>query len=439
MEGPTPVSALVHSATMVAAGVYLTARFSPMFVPEVLLVIAYIGCITLFLGATIALVATDIKRVLAYSTISQLGYMMLALGLAGWGAGLYHLFTHAFFKSLMFLAAGSVIVGCHHVQEMPRMGGLLKKMPITGYTMLVGVIAICGLAIPGISIFGDPIAFSGYHSKDAILATALAYIYENPIHLLLFFVPLITAGLTAFYMFRLWFYTFWGEPRDHHVYEHVHESPRVMTGPLVVLAVFAAFVALGGEHGPLYQTIIGSEPSALAHKQEAAGLAGTITLPGHHEVHEVHAEAGMYALMVAFSGAILAFVVYGARVLDPAEIKKQFAGVHGFLTEKWQFDNLYDAMFVRPAHIVGRWMTVIDKKILDGFLHWLAAVCVKLSVWDRWFDERAVDGLVQLMGDKTYAAGRGLRHIQTGQLRTYILTILITVGALALLVPILSS
>ncbi len=420
---------------MVAAGVYLTARFDPMFLPEVLLVIAYVGCITLFLGATIALVATDIKRVLAYSTISQLGYMMLALGLAGWGAGLFHLFTHAFFKSLMFLAAGSVIVGCHHVQEMPRMGGLLKKMPITAMTMLVGVIAICGLAIPF-----TPIAFSGYHSKDAIIATALAYMYENPVHMLLFIIPLITAGLTAFYMFRLWFYTFWGEPRDHHVYEHVHESPWVMTGPLVVLAVFAAFCAVGGEQGPLYETIIGSEPAAFAHKQESVGLMGMpITLPGHHEVHEVHAEAGLYALMVAFAGAILAFIVYGVRVVDPADIKKQFAGVHGFLVEKWQFDELYDAMFVRPAHFVGRGMTAIDKKILDGFLHWLAAMCVKVATWDRWFDERAVDGFVQVMGEKTHAVGVGLRQIQTGQLRTYILTILITVGALALLVPILSS
>ena len=149
MEGPTPVSALVHSATMVAAGVYLVGRFYPMFVPEVLLTIAYIGAITLFLAATIAVVATDIKRVLAYSTISQLGYMMLGLGVFGWAAGMFHLITHAFFKSLMFLCSGSVIHGCHHEQEMPKMGGLRRKMPITAYTMLVGVIAISGLAIPG--------------------------------------------------------------------------------------------------------------------------------------------------------------------------------------------------------------------------------------------------------------------------------------------------
>ncbi len=168
MEGPTPVSALVHSATMVAAGVYLAGRFFPMFTPEVLLTIAYVGCVTLFIAATIAVVATDIKRVLAYSTISQLGYMMLGIGVGGWGAGLFHLITHAFFKSLMFLASGSVIVGCHHEQDMSRMGGLCRKMPITAITMLVGVIAISGLAIP---VLGTTFAFSGYHSKDAIVAT----------------------------------------------------------------------------------------------------------------------------------------------------------------------------------------------------------------------------------------------------------------------------
>ncbi len=188
MEGPTPVSALVHSATMVAAGVYLAGRFYPMFTPEVLLTIAYIGCITLFLAATIALVVTDIKRVLAYSTISQLGYMMLGIGVGGWGAGLFHLVTHAFFKSLLFLCSGSVIAGCHHVQDMRLMGGLRRKMPLTAATMLVGVVAIAGLAIPGIAIFGERIAFSGFHSKDAIVATALAYSKLNAVHGLLFFV-----------------------------------------------------------------------------------------------------------------------------------------------------------------------------------------------------------------------------------------------------------
>ncbi|RPI89800.1 MAG: NADH-quinone oxidoreductase subunit L, partial [Planctomycetaceae bacterium] len=376
MEGPTPVSALVHSATMVAAGVYLAGRFYPMFTPEVLLTIAYIGCITSFLAATIAVVATDIKRVLAYSTISQLGYMMLGLGVGGWVAGLFHLITHAFFKSLMFLASGSVIHGCHHVQEMPQMGGLRRKMPITAYTMLVGVIAIAGLAIPGV------IAFSGYHSKDAIVATAMTFANLNTSHFLLFYIPLLGAGITAFYMFRLWFYTFAGEPRDQHVYDHAHESPWVMTGPLIVLAVFAAFCAVWGESGPLYRLLAASEPSTIPHEL-AATIPSGITLPTHHAIHERHATAGTYALVIACLGTFLAYLFYGARFVNPADVKRQFAGLHTFLAEKWWFDELYDALFVRPLHIVSRFVAAIDRVVLDGLVHLLARVTVLASSWDR--------------------------------------------------------
>lgn len=429
MEGPTPVSALVHSATMVAAGVYLTGRFYPMFTPEVLLVIAYIGCITLFLAATIAVVATDIKRVLAYSTISQLGYMMLGLGVGGWGAGLFHLITHAFFKSLMFLASGSVIYGCHHVQEMPQMGGLRRKMPITAYTMLVGVIAIAGLAIPGISIFGEKIAFSGYHSKDAILATAMTYANLNSQHWqhnLLFIVPLLGAFITAFYMFRLWFYTFAGEPRNHHVYEHAHESPKVMWIPLVVLSFFAMFCAFGGEGGPLFKMLLGSEPIGLAAGIPATELTG-LTLPGHEAVAGFHATAGMYALLAAFIGMLVAYMFYGGGGLNPADVRKQFAGLHTFLIEKWRFDEFYDIAFLRPAHIVARWCTAIDRIVFDGILHGLAKIAVNISSWDRRFDEQIVDGLVNLLADATYNSGFSLRVVQTGRLRQYVMFIVVGV------------
>jgi NADH-quinone oxidoreductase subunit L len=420
MEGPTPVSALVHSATMVAAGVYLAGRFFPVFTQEVLLTIAYVGCITLFLAATIAIVATDIKRVLAYSTISQLGYMMLAIGVGGWAAGLFHLITHAFFKSLMFLSSGSVIAGCHHEQEMPRMGGLLKKMPITAIAMLVGVIAISGLAIPGISLMGYKIAFSGYHSKDAIVATALAFTNLNSGHFLLFLVPLVTAGITAFYMFRLWFFTFWGKPRDHHLYEHVHESPWVMTGPLIVLSLFAAFVALAGEEGSLYRLLINSEPAGLANGLPI-GSTAAIAHPSHDLIHAVHSEAGAYALLVACIGAVVAYVLYGARIVDPADIKRQLAGTHRFLVEKWQFDNLFDVMFVRPVHVVASWCAAIDRKFIDGFLHGVCRWTIDVSRFDRKFDESVVDGLVNLVGDVTYGIGRSLRNIQTGRLRQYVM------------------
>ncbi len=236
MEGPTPVSALIHAATMVAAGVYLVGRFYPVFTPEVLLVIACVGCITLFIAATIAITATDIKRVLAYSTVSQLGYMMLALGLGGWLAGMFHLFTHAFFKALLFLCSGSVIHACG-TNEMPQMGGLRKKMPWTAGTMLVGCLAIAGAGMPTLAI-----GLSGFHSKDCILAQALSFKLANPIHGYFFFIAVLGAAMTAFYMFRLWYMTFAGKPRDEHVYQHAHESPWTMVVPLVMLAFFAIVV-----------------------------------------------------------------------------------------------------------------------------------------------------------------------------------------------------
>ncbi|MDP6676498.1 MAG: proton-conducting transporter membrane subunit, partial [Pirellulales bacterium] len=190
--------------------------------PDVLLVIAYTGGLTLFIAATIAVTATDIKRVLAYSTVSQLGYMMLALGVGGWVAGLFHLITHAFFKSLLFLCSGSVIHACH-TNDMRKMGGLLKVMPYTGWTMLIGCLAIIGAGVPFV------LGFSGYYSKDAILAQALLFSRTNPQHSILYLAVAGGAFITAFYMFRLWFMTFAGSPRDQHVFEHAHESPRVMT------------------------------------------------------------------------------------------------------------------------------------------------------------------------------------------------------------------
>ncbi len=456
MEGPTPVSALVHSATMVAAGVYLAGRFYPVFTPEVLLVIAYIGCITLFIAATIAVVATDIKRVLAYSTISQLGYMMLAIGVGGWGAGLFHLVTHAFFKSLMFLCSGSVIAGCHHVQEMPRMGGLRHKMPITAYTMLIGVVAIAGLAIPVLNI-----GLSGFYSKDAIVASALAYSNLNPVHSLLFFTPLVTAGITAFYMFRLWFLTFAGEPRDHHVYDHCHESPRVMTTPLIVLAILAATCSwgwlLGGDGlaGPVYRILTGSEEtgtwggwfngggeqgplfrlladSAVVSADEPYTSVGPakITLPSHHQIHEVHNQAGVMALLAAFAGSILAYVMYGVRAIRAEDIRRQFPGVHEFLVDKWRFDVLYDAMFVRPVHIISAWCAGFDKHVLDVVLHTSAKIVKSVAQWDRKFDEGMIDGLVNLVGSVTRSVGMSLRVVQTGRLRQYVMWVAVGVVVL---------
>lgn len=422
MEGPTPVSALVHSATMVAAGVYLAGRFYPMFTPEVLLVIAYVGAITAFIGATIALVVTDIKRVLAYSTISQLGYMMLALGVGGWLAGLFHLVTHAFFKSLMFLCSGSVIHGCHHEQDMTKMGGLAKKMPITCWTMWVGVAAISGLAIPLSLPYIGTIAFSGYHSKDAIVATALTFANQNPVHSLLFFIPLVTAGITAFYMHRMWFMTFFGAPKDHHVHDHAHESPWIMCGPLVALSILAAICAWGGEHGPLANLTLTSEPAHVAAGLENAGNIG-LNVPGHHAIHENHAKAGMMALLAAYIGTIVAYVFYCKQSVDPGLVKARFAAIHQFLVDKWQFDELYDAMFMRPVHVIAKWCIGFDKCILDSFLHLMARITVGVAQWDRRFDEAVVDRVVNVFGEVTYSAGQTLKGVQTGRLRQYVMFI----------------
>ncbi|MFC1544379.1 NADH-quinone oxidoreductase subunit L, partial [Gemmatimonadota bacterium] len=243
MEGPTPVSALIHAATMVAAGVYLTARVFPMLTPDAMLFIAYIGGITAMLGAIIAIVRNDIKRVLAYSTVSQLGYMIMALGVGAYVAGFMHLITHAVFKALLFLGSGSVIHAVH-TQDMREMGGLRRKMPITFYTFLAATLTISGVPFT-----------SGFVSKDAILAGTLSFAGSHPQHILLPIFGFGAAMLTAFYMFRLLFMTFYGEPRDPEKYAHAHESPKVMTVPLSILGVlcfyafftFPSFNPFGGE------------------------------------------------------------------------------------------------------------------------------------------------------------------------------------------------
>jgi NADH-quinone oxidoreductase subunit L len=334
---------------------------------------------------------------------------------------LFHLITHAFFKSLMFLASGSVIAGCHHVQEMTRMGGLQKKMPITALAMLVGVIAIGGLAIPGIDIPGfGPLAFSGYHSKDAIVATAMAFSQKNPLHSLLFLMPLLTAGITSFYMFRLWFMTFAGPPKDEEVYDHCHESPWVMTAPLVVLSIFAISCAYKGESGPLFRLITHSQTVHLEHALVHHG-AVDLVLPGEHDVHQVHAVAGMLALLSALAGMSLAYVLYVGRWLNPDDVRRALPSAYNFLVDKWRFDTLYDVMFVRPVHIVARWCTLFDKHVLDFLLHLSASLMIWTSKWDRKFDETMVDGLVNLVGNATYSAGRSLRVVQTGRLRQYVM------------------
>ncbi len=432
MEGPTPVSALVHSATMVAAGVYLVGRFYPVFSPEVLLVIAYIGCITLFIAATIAITAVDIKRVLAYSTVSQLGYMMLALGLGGWVAGMFHLITHAFFKSLLFLCSGSVIHAVHS-NDMTDMGGLRKKMPITAYTMLAGCLAIIGAGIP-LSTIG----FSGYYSKDAIIEQAFSFGSANPKHIILQWAPVVGAAITAFYMFRLWYMTFAGKPRDQHRYDHAHESPRVMTGPLVLLAVFAIGVGwtLPGTNLNVTNLLEQARPVGTLETTHGT-LLPDLVVPNEHESHldKFRVPAGIAAFGTAASGLLLATIIYLWNLLNPDELKQSFRPLHNWLWNKWWFDELYDYVFVKPTLVLSGWMAKCDLKFIDSILHGAAALCRGGSqVVDKLFDQTMVDGTVNTFARGTWDFGLWLRKIQTGRLRQYVL--FIVVGTVLLFVAI---
>ncbi len=432
MEGPTPVSALIHAATMVAAGVYLVGRFYPAFAPEVLLVIAYTGGITLFLAATMAIVATDIKRVLAYSTVSQLGYMMLALGLGGWVAGLFHLLTHAFFKALLFLCSGSVIHACG-TNEMPEMGGLRRKMPWTAGTMLVGCLAISGAGILGIGL-------SGYYSKDAILAQALLFRSANHVHgNLLFGAAIVGAAITAFYMFRLWFMTFAGTPRNQHVFEHAHESPRSMVVPLVILATFA--VAAGWRFWPGQLSIGGilqqAAPAVTASGTAAGRLWATAQMPAEHLSHQpaIHGAVSWMALAAALTGFLLAALGYGVRVFSPELVARVFRPVYLLLLNKWWIDELYRLVFVRSVLALARVASWIDRAVIDTVADNSARLVAALARVDDWIDRVFVDRAVDLVAAWTYKLGLRLRNAQTGLIRQYVtfavlgtVTLLIVVG-----------
>jgi NADH-quinone oxidoreductase subunit L len=377
MAGPTPVSALIHAATMVTAGVYLIARMSFLYVlaPGALDVVAVVGAATALFAATIGLVQTDIKKVLAYSTVSQLGYMFLAVGVGAFSAGVFHLMTHAFFKGLLFLGSGSVIHGMSGEQDMRKMGGLRTYMPTTYRTFFIGTLAIAG--IPG---------FAGFFSKDLILASAFA---EG--HVGLWFVGVLAAGMTAFYMFRLVFLTFYGECRaDHETKHHIHESPKTMTIPLVILAVLSVvggFVSL-----PMHILWGDSFGHFLA-----PVLAGHAT---HHM--SIPLELGLMATSVSFaaSGIALAYLFYVARPELPGQLAEGARSVYTVLLNKYYVDEIYEAAIVRP--------------IVQG----------SRLLW-RWFDVAVVDGAVN--GAASFVAGnaRIWRRLQTGNVQHYAASLLV--------------
>ena len=413
MAGPTPVSALVHSATMVAAGVYLVARTYPLFPPEALAIVALVGCATLFIAALFALAADDVKRILAWSTVSQLGYMMLALGVGGWSAAVFHLMTHACFKSLLFLTAGAVLVACHHEQSVHRLGGLLRRMPWTATFMLIGVIAISGLAVPYLTVFGEPIALSGYHSKDAILTSSLASVRSGASHPLLFLVPLAAATLTAAYMTRLWCKVFLGEPRSEGA-EHGREVSWSMRGPMLLLTLLAIGVAVGGEseRGLLHALIVSSDPTAAA---------GTDLLDLRHDAHKT--AAGL-SLAAAFAGAIAAFIVYGRGRERTTWFSRRMPRMVAFLQSGAGFDEVYRDALVRPAFRAGRGLRLLDGSLLDGLIHRVAAGARRAAAADQWIDRYLVDGAVSQVASLVLGGGEAAGRIQTGRLRHYVLFLL---------------
>ncbi|WP_237151612.1 NADH-quinone oxidoreductase subunit L [Oryzibacter oryziterrae] len=355
MEGPTPVSALIHAATMVTAGVFMVARMSPLFdlSHTALTVVTLVGAMTAFFAATVGLVQNDIKRVIAYSTCSQLGYMFVALGVGAYGAGVFHLFTHAFFKALLFLGAGSVIHASHHEQDMRNMGGLRSKIPLTFWAMTLGTLAITGVGIPGTEI-----GFAGFLSKDAIIESA--YAGENAFSGLAFALLVFAASLTSFYSWRLVFLTFFGQSRaEKSVYDHAHESPAVMLIPLAVLSLGAVLAGM-----VFYGHFVGEEQAEF---WKTALFYGA----DNHILHEAHlvpflVKASPFVAMVV--GFLVAYWFYIVDPSRPKALATQYQGLYKFLLNKWYFDEFYDLIFVRPALAIGRlfWKQG-DGTIIDGF------------------------------------------------------------------------
>ena len=389
MEGPTPVSALIHAATMVTAGVYVVARSHSLFVHSetAMVVVAVIGCATAIFAATIGLVQTDIKRVLAYSTVSQLGYMFLACGVGAFSAGVFHLMTHAFFKALLFLAAGSVIHAMGGEQDMRHMGGLSKKIKYTYWTMLIATLAIAGI---------PPLA--GFFSKDAILLSAFQIERGHP----LYAIGLLTALLTSFYMFRLIFLTFHGKQRydEHHV--HVHESPWSMLGPLVVLAVLS--VIGGWLAAPALFGGTDYFASFLAPVFGSAEAAGAVNEAAAHQLEIILA---VVAVVSALIGLAVAYWLYLRQPAKPERIAKSMQPVYKTLLNKYYVDEFYDAVVIKP-------------------LMWIST-----NVLWKIVDVAGIDGAVNGIARGATDVGDAVRHTQSGNTRSY--AVWVVIGALVVI------
>ncbi len=348
MEGPTPVSALIHAATMVTAGVFMVARLSPLFElsPTALWVVTLVGATTAFFAATVGVAQNDIKRVIAYSTCSQLGYMFAALGLRAYSAGIFHLFTHAFFKALLFLGAGSVIHALHGEQDLRKMGGMRTAIPFTFMMMLAGTLALTGFPYT-----------AGYFSKDAIIEVAHAS--HAPGAEYAFWALIVAAFLTSFYSWRLVFMAFFGKPKDEHAFEHAHESPPVMTVPLLVLAIGA--IGAGAAFAPYF----------IEDGYAKFWRAALFTLPDNTVLADSHNVESLLMkwlpTLMMLGGFLLAYISYIALPALPAWTVRNFRPIHAFLYNKWYFDELYDLIFVRPTRWIARVLWIFgDGKMIDG-------------------------------------------------------------------------
>jgi NADH-quinone oxidoreductase subunit L len=408
MEGPTPVSALIHAATMVTAGVYMVARSSALFLlaPDTMMVVAVIGAVTAIFSATIGICQTDIKRVLAYSTVSQLGYMFLACGVGAFTAGIFHLMTHAFFKALLFLGSGSVIHALSGEQDMRKMGGLRKFIPITYWTMFIATFAISGFPL-----------LSGFFSKDEILWQAFSSSHGSPV---LWAVAALAAGITAFYMFRLVFLTFFGDSRmDPDVEKHVHESPWTMTLPLSILAVLSViggwvgipavmgdFIGIPNyfEHwlAPVFHPVAAGAHGVVAEVAHGAATGAAHAAGAGAGVHHSMAlEIGLMALSVAVAlcGIGLAYFLYRVRTGKPAEIASRWPTLYDVVYHKYYIDEFYEWAVIRRI------------------------VNVSIGLWQM-FDALFIDGIVNGAADLVRAAGDRVRRLQGGVVGGYAFSLL---------------
>ncbi len=469
MEGPTPVSALIHAATMVAAGVYMVARVFPMFSADALLFIAYVGAITAFMSATIAITQNDFKRVLAYSTVSQLGYMIMALGVGAWATGFFHLMTHAWFKACLFLASGSVIHAMHHSmhhahnhtmdpQNINNMGGLRKTMPLTYITFLFVTLALSGVPFT-----------SGFLSKDSILAGTLAFAHLTG-HWLIPIAGFASAGMTAFYMFRLTIVSFHGKPKND-IAAHTKENNYAILIPLILLSALSVWFLYSPNpfdaHAGWYYDKMPAPKTAVPAQYQWDFLVHYDQMPAEHkpgfelnrpgfelnrpgfelnrkaehdthhylnkyeeEVHHAHVPAMILSLLIASLGILGAFLLWQFKVFNAKAIGKQLYPLYKFSYNKWYFDELYDKTAINLFVYGGKFLAWFDNTFIDGAVNLSATLTRGLAYFIGHFDNIVIDGIVNLVANITGFFGAVLRKTQTGRVQTYLVMVIVGIMVL---------